>query len=38
MTNAAALYKVLAELGGADLGGPAKVLDAATYYRPSRGE
>ena len=36
--DAAALYQVLAELGGADLVGPAKVLDAATFYRPSRGE
>jgi NitT/TauT family transport system substrate-binding protein len=37
-TDAAALYLVLAEIGGADLVGPAKALDPATFYRPNRGE
>jgi len=36
--DAKALYLVLAEIGGADLVGPAKALDPATFYRPSRGE
>jgi NitT/TauT family transport system substrate-binding protein len=36
--DAAALYQVLAEIGGADLVGPAKALDPLTFYRPSRGE
>ena len=33
--DAAALYRVLAEIGGADLVGPAKELDAGTFYRPA---
>jgi NitT/TauT family transport system substrate-binding protein len=37
-TDAAALYLVLAEIGGADLVGPVKALDPATFYRPNRGE
>jgi NitT/TauT family transport system substrate-binding protein len=37
-TDAAALYLVLAEIGGADLVGPAKALDSATFYRPNHGE
>jgi NitT/TauT family transport system substrate-binding protein len=37
-TDAQALYLVLAEIGGADLVGSAKMLDAATFYRPNRGE
>jgi NitT/TauT family transport system substrate-binding protein len=36
--DAHALYLVLAEIGGADLVGPAKALDPATFYRPSRRE
>lgn len=36
--DAKALYLVLAEIGGADLVGPAKALDPATFYRPSRGD
>jgi len=35
--DAKALYLVLAEIGGADLVGPAKALDPATFYRPSGG-
>jgi NitT/TauT family transport system substrate-binding protein len=37
-TDAAALYLVLAEIGGADLVGPAKALDPGTFYRPNGGE
>jgi NitT/TauT family transport system substrate-binding protein len=36
--DAKALYLVLAEIGGADLVGPAKTLDPKTFYRPSRGD
>jgi NitT/TauT family transport system substrate-binding protein len=36
--DAKTLYRVLAEIGGADLVGPAKELDAGTFYRPVRGE
>ncbi len=36
--DAAALYLVLAEIGGADLVGSAKALDPLTFYRPNRGE
>ncbi|WP_245257395.1 ABC transporter substrate-binding protein [Methylocapsa acidiphila] len=32
--DARALYRILAEIGGADLVGPAQDLDAAIYYRP----
>ena len=35
--DAKALYLVLAEIGGADLVGPAKTLDPATFYRPNQG-
>ncbi|AMN40620.1 ABC transporter substrate-binding protein [Rhodoplanes sp. Z2-YC6860] len=37
-SDAAALYLVLAEIGGADLVGPAKALDPGTFYRPNGGE
>jgi NitT/TauT family transport system substrate-binding protein len=32
--DARALYRVLAEVGGADLVGPARELDRGTFYRP----
>ena len=32
MTDAQALYKVLADIGGADLVGPARELDPGTFY------
>jgi NitT/TauT family transport system substrate-binding protein len=35
--DARALYKILAEIGGADLVGPGKELDAGSFYRPSAG-
>ena len=36
--DARTLYRVLAEIGGADLVGPAKELDPGTFYRPIQGE
>jgi NitT/TauT family transport system substrate-binding protein len=36
--DARALYRVLVEIGGADLVGPAKELDPGTFYRPPGGE
>jgi NitT/TauT family transport system substrate-binding protein len=36
--DAQALYKVLAEIGGADLVGPARELDPGTFYRAGPGE
>jgi len=36
--DAQALYRVLAEIGGADLVGPARELDPATFYRPGPSE
>jgi len=35
-TDAAALYRVLAEVGGAELVGPARDLDKGTYYDPGK--
>jgi NitT/TauT family transport system substrate-binding protein len=37
-TDARALYRVLADIGGAELVGPGKELDAGSFYRPSTGE
>ena len=36
--DAKALYRVLAEVGGADLVGPARDLDPGTFYRAEPGE
>ena len=36
--DAQALYRVLAEIGGAELVGPARELAAGTFYRPPAGE
>jgi len=36
--DAQALYRVLAEIGGADLVGPARELDPGTFYRAELGE
>jgi len=36
--DARALYLVLAEIGGAELIGPARELAAGTFYRPAGGE
>ena len=36
--DAHALYLVLAEIGGADLVGPARELPAGTFYRPAAAE
>jgi NitT/TauT family transport system substrate-binding protein len=36
--DAAALYRVLAEVGGAELVGPARDLAPGTFYRPAWGE
>jgi NitT/TauT family transport system substrate-binding protein len=36
--DAQALYRVLAEIGGAELVGPARELAAGTFYRPAAGE
>jgi len=36
--DARALYRVLAEVGGAELVGPARELAAGTFYRPATGE
>jgi NitT/TauT family transport system substrate-binding protein len=35
--DARALYRILAEIGGADLVGPGRELDAGSFYRPSAG-
>ena len=37
-TDARALYLVLAEIGGAELVGPARELPAGTFYRPAAAE
>ena len=34
--DARALYRVLADIGGADLVGPARELDPGTYWRAPR--
>jgi NitT/TauT family transport system substrate-binding protein len=36
--DARALYKILAEIGGADLVGPGRELDQGSFYRPSAGD
>ena len=36
--DAKALYRVLADIGGADLVGPARELDPGTFYRAGPGE
>jgi NitT/TauT family transport system substrate-binding protein len=36
--DARALYRVLAEIGGTELVGPARELAAGTFYRPAAGE
>jgi NitT/TauT family transport system substrate-binding protein len=36
--DARALYRVLAEVGGAELVGPSRELAAGTFYRPAAGE
>ena len=36
--DARALYRVLAEIGGADLVGPARELDPGTFYRAGPSE
>jgi NitT/TauT family transport system substrate-binding protein len=36
--DAQALYRVLADVGGAELVGPARELAAGTFYRPASGE
>jgi NitT/TauT family transport system substrate-binding protein len=36
-TDARALYRILAEIGGAELVGPGKELDAGSFYRPGAG-
>src|SRR5262249_61629889 len=36
--DARALYRVLAEIGGVELVGPARELAAGTFYRPPGGE
>lgn len=36
--DAKALYLALAEIGGADLVGSAKLLDPQTFYHPARGD
>jgi NitT/TauT family transport system substrate-binding protein len=36
--DARALYKILAEIGGADLVGPGRELDPGSFYRPSAGD
>ena len=36
--DAKALYRVLAEIGGADLVGPARELDPGTFYRAGPSE
>ena len=38
VTDAQALYRVLAEIGGADLVGPARELDPGVFYRTEPGE
>jgi NitT/TauT family transport system substrate-binding protein len=38
VTDARALYRVLAEVGGTDLVGPARELDPGTFYRVDPGE
>jgi NitT/TauT family transport system substrate-binding protein len=34
--DAAALYRVLADVGGTDLVGPARTLDKGTFYDPGK--
>src|SRR5262249_60918486 len=36
--DAAALYRVLAEIGGAELVGPARELDKGTFYDPGEAD
>ena len=36
--DARALYQILADIGGADLVGPARELDAGSFYRPAAGD
>jgi NitT/TauT family transport system substrate-binding protein len=36
--DATALYRVLADIGGADLVGPARELDKGTYYDPGKAD
>ena len=36
--DAAALYRVLADIGGAELVGPARELDKGTYYDPRKAD
>jgi NitT/TauT family transport system substrate-binding protein len=38
VTDAQALYRVLAEIGGVDLVGPARELDPGVFYRTEPGE
>ena len=35
--DGAALFAVIAEIGGAELTGPAKTLDPAAFYDPAKG-
>jgi NitT/TauT family transport system substrate-binding protein len=35
--DARVLFKTLAEIGGADLAGPAVELDPGTFYKPKAG-
>ena len=35
--DARALYRVLAEIGGSDLVGPAREMPQGTFYRPASG-
>jgi NitT/TauT family transport system substrate-binding protein len=36
--DARSLYRILAEIGGTDLVGPGRELDAGSFYRPSAGD
>ena len=38
VADAQALYRILADIGGADLVGPAPKLDPGTFYRAAQGE
>jgi NitT/TauT family transport system substrate-binding protein len=37
-TDARALYRILADIGGAELVGPARKLEAESFYRPAAGD
>jgi NitT/TauT family transport system substrate-binding protein len=37
-TDARALYRILADIGGAELVGPARELEAESFYRPAAGD